>query len=121
MLFGALTAHEPDIASLVKSLANMVPQYRASCRRDLPDHPEGPLGMFAVTVDRGAIEIEPGAFAHCGGLERITLPPGLTAIGSGVFCNCESLTVAVLPASVTDIGRRAFRDCSSPVHVPRCC
>lgn len=117
MMFEALAAHEPDIASLVKSLANLVPRYLASHQRDLPRHPDGPLGTFAVTVNRGATEIEQGAFAHCGGLERITLPPGLTTIGSGAFSSCESLAVAVLPASVTVIGRRTFQNCSSLAEV----
>ena len=117
MVCRALAAHEPDLASLVKSLVNLVPQYLASHQRDLPYHPEGPLGTFAVTIDPGVTEIEQGAFAHCRGLERITLPPGLTTIGSGAFGSCESLAVAALPAGVTGIGRRAFQNCSSLTEV----
>ena len=109
-LLAQLTAHEPDLTDHLLDLCE--PRHTAAHRRELPPHPEGPMGTFTVTVPRGTTEIGWQAFWGCTSLTGITLPPTLAAIRGGGFFGCTSLTIT-LPPALTEIGEHAFEGCSS--------
>ena len=114
------------------------PRRLAGCAGDLPLHPAGSLGMFAVTIPREATvteyvedpwsavhstrnrtKIAKDAFTACDGLAQVTLPPTVTEIESGTngfsgaFSSCSSLTEITLPAGLTKLGQNAFSWCTS--------
>ena len=72
-------AHEPDLKDLLLGLCN--PRHVAAYGRELPPHPEGPLGTFAVMLPKETATIYMDAFRGCSSLAEITLPPALTSIG----------------------------------------
>ena len=108
-LVALLAAHEPDLKDLLLGLCK--PRYVAAHKRELPPHPEGPMGTFAVTVPEGTKVIEPHAFEGCASLAEITLPPALAAIGGRAFLGCTALAEITLPPQFVAIGLHAFNGC----------
>ena len=102
-LVALLAAHEPDLRDLLLGLCKR--RHFAAHRRDLPPHPEGPQGTFAVIVPMVTTAIAKDAFYNCTFLSEIALPPNLTKIGQSAFQRCTFLSEITLPPNLNEIGR----------------
>ena len=105
-LVALVTAYEPDLNDLLLGLCK--PWHTAAHKRDLPPHPAGPLGTFAVTVPEGSTEVGRWAFHGCSSLTKITLPPTLTGVRAQAFEDCTSLAEITLPPALTVARPQAF-------------
>ena len=98
-LVALLAAHEPDLTDHLLELCK--PRHCAAHKRELPPHPEGKMGTFAVKVPEGTKVIVFQAFLYCTSLTEITLPAALTEIRAQAFMGCTSLAEITLPPALT--------------------
>ena len=108
---------------------------------ELPENPRGSLGVFAVTVPTGTVQVDADTFTDCVGLAQVPLPATIAVIEAGgiapitrrgtmtrddeeeedgdegeeygAFSGCSSLREVSLPPNLTRIGEGAFADCTS--------
>jgi len=71
------------------------------------------LYTSSITLPKGVVTIEDGAFYGCSDMESIIIPNGVKSIGMDAFNRCYSLGSVTIPASVTYIGDDAFFWCGS--------
>ncbi len=69
--------------------------------------------MLEVTLAKGLIQIEDGAFYADSSLSSITIPGSVSSIGDNAFQDCTCLTNAVIMEGVTSIGNEAFLGCTN--------
>ena len=102
-LVALLGAHEPDLTDLLLGLCK--PWHVAAHKRELPPHPAGPLGTYAVTIPAGTTKIARESFLYLTSLTEIALPPTPTEIRGESFMGCTSLAEITLPPILTEIGQ----------------
>lgn len=66
-----------------------------------------------IRIPSTVTDIGPGAFAGCGGVERIVMADSVLSVGDGAFEGCASLKRVTLSKGLVNIGEDAFRDCVS--------
>lgn len=68
-----------------------------------------------VTIPKGVVTIDDGAFENVASLEKIEFAEGsaLTTLGSAAFKGCSALKTVTLPEGVIEVPTDLFVDCSS--------